>query len=112
MTSTLKVDEIKKMLTDAGISFDEKMKRDDLLRLLDEANQNDATPPEETDQAEEPKKKYVVVHDFKDLKDGNTIYIKGDIYPRRADAVVEEDRIKELSSTKNNIGKVLIKEQD
>ena len=112
MTSTLKVDEIKKKLTDAGISFDEKMKRDDLLRLLDEVNQNDATPPEETDPAEEPQKKYLVVHDFKDLKDGNTIYIKGDIYPRRADAVVEEDRIKELSSTKNNIGKVLIKEQD
>ncbi|MDE5054901.1 hypothetical protein NDK25_22050 [Niallia taxi] len=114
MSNNLKVDEIKKKLTDAGISFDEKMKRDDLLRLLEEANQegSDATPSEETEQSEKPKKKYVVVHDFKDLKDGNTIYIKGDIYPRRADAVVEEDRINELASIKNNIGKVLIKEQD
>lgn len=29
-------------------------------------------------------KKYVVLHDFKDLRDNNIIYIKGDIYPRRA----------------------------
>ncbi|MCM3030387.1 MULTISPECIES: hypothetical protein [unclassified Niallia] len=67
---------------------------------------------EEIKEEEKPKKGYVVVHDFRDLKDNNTIYIKGDIYPRRADAVVEEDRINELASTKNNIRKVLIKEQD
>jgi hypothetical protein len=59
----------------------------------------------------EPPKKYIVVHDFKDLKDNNTIYIKGDIYPKGDDIVVDDQRIKELSSTKNKIGKVLIKEQ-
>ena len=61
---------------------------------------------------ETPQKKYVVIHDFKDLQDGNTIYIKGDIYPAKADQIVEEDRIKELSSTKNKMSKVLIKEQE
>ncbi|HEY4601261.1 MAG TPA: hypothetical protein VIG73_08335 [Cerasibacillus sp.] len=64
-----------------------------------------------SDELESKPKSYVVIHDFKDLKDNNTIYIKGDIYPRRADAKVDDDRIKELSSTNNKIGKVLIKEQ-
>ncbi|MFJ7932315.1 hypothetical protein [Peribacillus sp. NPDC096448] len=58
----------------------------------------------------EAPKKYVVIHDFKDLNDKNIIYINGDIYPRRADAVIDEERIKELSSSKNKIGKPLIKE--
>ena len=113
MSNTLKVDEIKQKLTEAGISFDEKMKRDDLLRLLEEStpDEKDASPSEETDQVEKPQKKYIVVHDFKDLQDG-TIYIKGDIYPRKADAVVNEERVKELSSTKNKIGSVLIQEQE
>jgi len=61
---------------------------------------------------ETPQKKYVVVHDFKDLQDGNIIYIKGDNYPAKANQIVEEDRIKELSSTKNKMGRVLIKEQE
>ncbi|MGP9039818.1 hypothetical protein [Cytobacillus kochii] len=56
-------------------------------------------------------KKYVVVHDFKDLRDNNIIYFKGDIYPRRADSVIDEERIKELSSTNNKMKKILIKEQ-
>ncbi|PWW27265.1 hypothetical protein DFO73_1082 [Cytobacillus oceanisediminis] len=60
----------------------------------------------------EPPKKYIVVHDFRDLKDNNAIYFKGDIYPKGDDVVVDEQRIKELSTTKNKIGKVLIKEQD
>ncbi|MEK4873127.1 hypothetical protein [Niallia sp. FSL W8-1348] len=55
--------------------------------------------------------KFVVVEDFRDLTD-NTVYIKGDIFPRKADATVSEKRIKELSSTKNKLKKVLIKEQD
>ncbi|RVT67656.1 HeH/LEM domain-containing protein [Niallia taxi] len=113
MSNTLKVEEIKEKLTAAGISFDEKMKKEDLLRLLEDStqNENDATSSEETAPVVEPKKKYVVVHDFKDLKDG-TVYIKGDIYPRKADAVVDEERVKELSSTKNKIGRVLIQEQE
>ncbi len=60
---------------------------------------------------EETQKKYVVVHDFKDLKDNNHIYIKGDPYPRASNQKVSAARIKELSSMKNKMKKVLIKEQ-
>lgn len=60
---------------------------------------------------EDTQKKYVVVHDFKDLKDNNHIYIKGDPYPRESNQKVSAARIKELSSTKNKMKKVLIKEQ-
>ncbi len=60
---------------------------------------------------DEPQKKFVVVHDFKDLKDNNHIYIKGDPYPRASNQKVSAARIKELSSTKNKMKKVLIKEQ-
>lgn len=67
---------------------------------------------QEVESIEEQPKKYIVVHDFKDLKDNNKIYIKGDTYPKPADTHVSAARIKELSSTKNKIGKVLIKEQD
>lgn len=53
--------------------------------------------------------KYVVVYSrFKDLKDNNHIYRKGDIYPREGLELTKE-RIKELSSKKNKIGEVLIK---
>lgn len=53
--------------------------------------------------------KYVVVYSrFKDLKDNNHIYRKGEIYPREGLELTKE-RIKELSSKKNKIGEVLIK---
>lgn len=53
--------------------------------------------------------KYVVVYSrFKDLKDNNHIYRKGDVYPREGLEPTKE-RIKELSSKKNKIGEVLIK---
>ena len=98
----LKVHEIKEKLTELGVEFDDKLNKPELVKLLkDNFNKGEST-----------RKKYVVIHDFKDLKDNNTIYIKGDIYPRRADAKVDDDRIKELSSTNNKIGKVLIKEQE
>lgn len=61
--------------------------------------------------AEEPQKTYMVLHDFKDLQDKNKIYIKGDTYPKPSGTIVSDARIKELSSTKNKIGKRLIKEQ-
>ncbi|MCE4052026.1 HeH/LEM domain-containing protein [Bacillus sp. Au-Bac7] len=117
MSNSLKVDEIKKILNDAGVDFDETLKKDELLQLMKDSNLNDdvkggTEASEETIKTEEPQKKYVVVHDFRDLNDGNTIYIKGDIYPRRADSIVDEDRINELSSTKNKLGKVLIQEQE
>lgn len=52
--------------------------------------------------------KYRVVNSFKDLEDNNHIYIKNkDIYPREGLEPTKK-RIKELTSTKNKIGKVLI----
>lgn len=57
--------------------------------------------------------KYIVVADFKDLKDGNHVYIKGDKYPREnSENKPTAARIKELASIKNKMKKVLIKEQD
>ncbi|PAD70898.1 hypothetical protein CHH83_01425 [Bacillus sp. 7586-K] len=56
-------------------------------------------------------KKYVVVHDFKDLKDNDRVYIKDDSYPAVGAKKPTAARIKELSSTKNKMKKVLIKEQ-
>lgn len=52
--------------------------------------------------------KYLVIYKaFKDLEDNNYIYKKGDIYPREGLEPTKK-RIKELSSTKNKIGKALI----
>lgn len=53
--------------------------------------------------------KYIVIHNkgFKDLEDNNHIYRKGDIYPREGLEPTKK-RIKELSSEKNKIGKILI----
>jgi len=53
--------------------------------------------------------KYIVIYSrFKDLKDNNHVYQKGDVYPR-VGLEPTKDRIKELSSKKNKIGEVLIK---
>ncbi len=52
--------------------------------------------------------KYKVVHTFKDLEDNEHIYLENkDIYPRNGLEPTKK-RIKELSSTKNKIGKILI----
>ncbi|MEK4973253.1 hypothetical protein NSQ89_12895 [Niallia sp. FSL R7-0648] len=61
---------------------------------------------------ETKEKKYVVVYDFKDLKDNDRIYIKDDPYPAEGAKNPTAARIKELSSTKNKMKRVLIKEQD
>lgn len=96
------VKEIKEELDALGIEYDNKMKKEELLKLLEEY----------TVTAEELKpKKYVVLHDFKDLEDKGYVYIKGGIYPREGKQV-DEDRVRELMSTVNKIGKPLIKEQD
>ncbi|WP_409297754.1 hypothetical protein V1498_06845 [Peribacillus sp. SCS-26] len=54
--------------------------------------------------------KYEVIHDFKDLQDKNKVYAVGDTYPNPANKKVSKERIKELSSSNNKIGKPLIKE--
>ena len=44
---------------------------------------------------------------WKDLQDNSHVYKKGDIYPREG-LKVDKKRIKELASTKNKIGEILI----
>ncbi|KLV27387.1 hypothetical protein ABW02_06805 [Niallia circulans] len=61
---------------------------------------------------ETEEKKYDVVFDFKDLKDNDRIYIKDDPYPAEGAKKPTPERIKELSSTKNKMKRVLIKERD
>lgn len=53
--------------------------------------------------------RYIVIYNkgFKDLEDNNHIYKKGDTYPREGLEPTKK-RIKELSSEKNKIGKILI----
>ena len=54
---------------------------------------------------------YIVVNKFKDLEDNDYLYDVGKVYPHEKKDV-SEDRIKELSSKKNKLKKVLIKEVD
>ncbi len=57
--------------------------------------------------------KYIVVHNFKDLEDNEHLYLvsRNDIYPREG-LKPTKARIKELTSEKNKIGKILIKKID
>lgn len=87
------VKQIKEELDAQGIEYDSKARKNELLALL-------------------YPKQYVVVHDFKDLKDNGAIYTKGDLFPRKENKDVSQDRIDELLSNKNKIGKQLIREQD
>lgn len=52
---------------------------------------------------------YKVINAFTDLRDGNTIYHSGDIYPRKGASVTDE-RIAELSTSANRLGYPLIAE--
>lgn len=54
---------------------------------------------------------YIVVNKFKDLEDNEYLYDVGKVYPHEKKDVKEE-RIKELSTKKNKLKKVLIKEVD
>lgn len=49
---------------------------------------------------------FKVIHDFKDKKDGNKVYVVGDKYTSNND-----ERIKELTTKQNDIGERLIKEK-
>jgi hypothetical protein len=51
---------------------------------------------------------YKVIHSFKDLQDNEHIYKVGDIYPRQG-VHADKERINELKTAKNKIGKPLIK---
>ncbi len=53
--------------------------------------------------------KYKVINSFRDLEDDEHVYIANkDIYPREGLEPTKK-RIKELTSNKNKIGKILIK---
>lgn len=60
--------------------------------------------------AKAKKKKYEVIHDFKDLQDNNKIYRIGELYPKPANKKIEEERILELLTSENKLGKSVIKE--
>jgi len=51
---------------------------------------------------------YIVIKDFKDLKDNGYIYRAGDIFPR-PNVNVEENRIQELATADNVRKEALIK---
>lgn len=51
---------------------------------------------------------YIVINEFKDLKDNNHIYTEGMIYPYK-ETESDTERIEELSGTSNRLNKVLIK---
>lgn len=52
--------------------------------------------------------RYEVIEGFCDMQDGDREYKPGDEYPKYAGAV-GENRLKELSSTRNKLGRALIK---
>lgn len=54
---------------------------------------------------------YIVVNKFKDLEDNDHLYEIGKIYPHEKKNI-SEDRIKELTTKKNKLKNVLIKEVD
>lgn len=89
------VAEIKAELDVLGVEYDNKMLKAELKSLLDEHK-----PTE-----------YKVIFGFKDLKDKNHVYKKGDVYPREGSNPGKE-RIRELASYKNKIGRKLISEQE
>lgn len=104
------VKEIKETLDGFGIEYDDKLKKKELLKILHAETTETEKSEEEDIQESEPQKKYDVLQDWKDLIDGGVIYIKGDIYPK-TDTIPSEERIEQLSTTNNKIGKVLIKER-
>lgn len=114
------IDEIKKQLDDKKIEYKSNLTRDELLKLLEgekelqEQEVQETESTEKTDDEEQPEeeeKQYVVIEDFKDLLDRNIVYIKDDIYPKRADSEISEERFQELSSDQNKKEKPVIKER-
>ena len=97
----MKVNEIKKELDKHGIKYTEDMKKAELEDLL-----------KQEEELQEEDKKYVVVHEFKDLEDSGRVYQKDDPYPKNPHLKLTEERIEELTTKNNKIGKVVIKEQD
>lgn len=55
--------------------------------------------------------RYVVVESFSDMQDGGFTYKPGDAFPRGG-VSVGQNRLLELSTAHNKLGRALIKEQD
>lgn len=96
-------------LTELEVEHDISQKKDVLIDLLRaEGGQLDEEPEDEFIQPET----YIVIRDFKDLKDKGYVYIKDNKYPRIGNKKVTQDRVDELLGNKNKIGKQLIKERE
>lgn len=54
--------------------------------------------------------KYIVLHDFKDLEDGDKVYKKNKPFPNPANKKISKKRIEELSGKDNKLGKPVIKQ--
>lgn len=55
-------------------------------------------------------RKFKVLHRFIDLQSKNRVYEEGDIFPRPANKKLSDERIEELTTSKNKRGKALIEE--
>lgn len=103
MSQNMTVAQIKEVLDSFGIEYDKRLRKKDLLEIMNkETYENVSSKP----------KTYVVIHDFKDLEDKNKVYCAGETFPKPANKKISKERIDELSSKNNKIGKVLIKETD
>lgn len=107
----MKVNEIKEKLDELGIEYDDKLKKDELLKLLEvhESVENTTEEVPETAEVTNDRKFLVVYHRWKDLEDNNKTYKKNDVFEHEGKS---EERIAALSTTNNKIGKILIKEID
>lgn len=100
------VKEIKQKLDDLGIEYSSKARKDELVKLL---NENKEAEVQDEKPKQTKQKSFVVVHRFKDLQDGNKVYRPGDKFNHVGKT---KERITQLSTRNNKIGKVLIKEID
>lgn len=101
------VSEIKEKLDELGIEYDSKANKKELVNLL-----NDVEGKHQEDNQVDEDKRFIVIQDFTDLADDNTVYHTGDIYPRRFDSNPSLERIDELLTDKNKQGRPVIQERD
>lgn len=96
--------EISKKLMDLGIEHNIRLTKDELVDLLSREQEK----AKKKKAKESRQRGYIVTYRFKDLQDNNKIYRPGDSFDIEGK---KKERIKELSTTNNKIGKILIKEQ-
>lgn len=99
--------ELSARLTELEVPHDQKWTKDELIDLLRAEGGQFDEKEVQTVEAES----YIVLHAFKDLEDKGYVYEKNSRYPRKANKEVTKQRVDELSSNKNKLGKQLIKER-